>query len=389
MFGIILFVIVLVLLIVVHEWGHFYAAKKMGVRVDEFGIGFPPKIWGIKKGETEYTINALPLGGFVRIWGENPEDVENLSEEEKKRSFIAQKRWKQAIILFAGVFMNVVFAWFLYTIAFLIGVPSFTEAEDVRAGKAELTIMSIKEESPAENVLLVGDKIKSVSFDILNTEGNVNTPETETYPSFSLVHTESTPLAPQNLSDFIADIPSGIPLTLSIVRGGEEEDIIIIPRSGVVEDDEERNALGIGMALLFTERYTFSAPLEAFSRIIRDTQMIVFGLGSLIVGIFEGEKELLSQVAGPVGIAVLVGDAFHLGIAWLLLFTGIISLNLAVLNLLPIPALDGGRLVIVGIEAVRRKNLNPRIIGMINGVSFILLILLMVLVTIQDIGRFF
>src|SRR3989344_5235474 len=121
--NILIFLIILLVLVIVHEFGHFFAAKKFGIRVDEFGFGFPPKLFGVKKGETEYTFNLLPIGGFVKIFGENP-DEENINGPDKDRSFINKPRWKQSVVLYAGVFANFVLAFLLFSYGFLSGLPT-------------------------------------------------------------------------------------------------------------------------------------------------------------------------------------------------------------------------------------------------------------------------
>ena len=364
---ILLFIGVLILLVLVHEWGHFYAAKKFGIRVDEFGIGFPPKLFGKKVGETEYTLNALPLGGFVKIWGENPEEVAELSEQEKSRSFGAQAKWKQAVVLSAGVAMNVVLAWILYTAGFFIGAPTVVAEDSPMAKNARLTITTVLPESPASEHLLPGDIITNIYV------GNATL-------------TQKTPSA---VSALTAQGSKETPVNFSISRGEELHTFSIVPQKGLLAEDDARAVTGISTALVTFESHGIRAPISALARVWEDTWMIVTGIGTLIAEAFTGKNELISQMAGPVGIASMVGDAATLGAVWLLMFTGIISLNLAVLNLLPIPALDGGRLVIVGIEAIRKKALSPRVIGIAHSISFLLLLVLLVFVTIQDIDRLF
>ena len=159
--SIILFLLVLFVLILVHEWGHFIVAKKTGMRVDEFGIGFPPKLFGIKKGETEYTFNALPIGGFVRIYGENLEEIPD-DEPDKSRAFGSRPRWAQALVLIAGVAMNVIFAWFLFLITFLIGMPA-SVSESEASSEAVLYVSGTMPNSPLAEELLPGSEIASVS----------------------------------------------------------------------------------------------------------------------------------------------------------------------------------------------------------------------------------
>jgi regulator of sigma E protease len=363
--SIVLFILILVLLVLVHEWGHFYAAKKLGVRVDEFGIGFPPKLYGKKVGETEYTLNALPLGGFVKIWGETPEEVAGVPEEERKRSFGAQARWKQAVILGAGVAMNVVLAWVLYTIGFFVGVPTVVDEGVPEAQGATLTVTAVLPESPAAEHLVPGDVITNLA---------VGTATLDVY-------------TPSSVSAFIARGSTSEPVTFTIMRGKEVRTVAITPEQGLVESEPDRLATGIMMGLVTFESHGIMAPVSALGRLWGDTVMITTGFATLVGELFTGDREMLSQVAGPVGIAGLVGDAATLGFVWVVMFTGIISLNLAVLNLLPIPALDGGRLVIVALEALLGKTLNPQVIGITHAVSFVILIILMVLVTVQDVTR--
>lgn len=162
--NIIIFLIILLVLVVVHEFGHFFSAKKFGIRVDEFGFGFPPKLFGIKKGETEYSFNALPFGGFVKIFGENP-DEESMNGVDKDRSFINKSKWQQAIVLFAGVFANFILAWLLFSFGFMSGLPTSVgsgiagnELKDVH-----LVVVSVLPDSPAFKAgLKSGDKIISV-----------------------------------------------------------------------------------------------------------------------------------------------------------------------------------------------------------------------------------
>src|SRR3989344_9481252 len=169
--SIIIFLIILLVLVLVHEAGHFFTAKKFGIRVDEFGFGFPPKLFGFKKGETEYSLNLLPIGGFVKIFGENPDD-ENTNGPDRDRSFVHKAKWKQAIVLFAGVFMNFALAWVLFSFGFMSGLPTSVGSEPAgyMLTDVNLVVVSVAPESPAEVVgLKSGDKIISVksSNDVL------------------------------------------------------------------------------------------------------------------------------------------------------------------------------------------------------------------------------
>ncbi len=358
--SILIFFIILIALILVHEFGHFIVAKKSGVRVDEFGIGFPPKVWGKKIGETEYTINALPFGGFVRIWGEDPSQ-ESMSSE---RSMVTKGWYIKAAIIAAGVVMNVVFAWFLFVIGFALGMPQAIDAVDYVDG-AKMLVTHVVPESPAEVAgLKSGDTILSVSDAAASVEAK----------------------DPKVVSDFIA-AHNGEPVTLSIVRGEETLAIEATPKPGQVASDLERAAIGFGLGLVI------DAPLPIhiaiYTATIHTAQLFYVILISIIqffASAFTFSADL-SQVTGPVGIVGLVQDASEIGFMALLTFTAIISLNLAVINLLPFPALDGGRLIITLIEAARGKMFPTNVVNIANGVGFVLLILLMLVVTWNDVAK--
>ena len=365
--SIIIFLAVLFVLILVHEWGHFIVAKKTGMRVDEFGIGFPPKLHGIKKGETEYTINALPIGGFVRIWGENGEEKTDTTEGEVSnvdysRSFSNRPKWAQALVLVAGVTMNILFAWLLFSVTYMIGIPTAVE-ESVASDSAELYISGVLPDSPAA-VLPIGSIITAIESEA----GIFSSP---TPSEFSTVVTEAAPA----------------PVEVSYRHDGVDAKVSLSAEQGLIADDPERYVVGASLSLLEIEkRPFFTAIVDGFTATWSGLVAITAGLWSLISQSFAGEADF-SQVAGPVGIVGMVGDAASFGITALLTFTAIISLNLAVINLLPFPALDGGRLVFVAIEAVTRRRIPPEWAGRVNLVGFAILMLLMIVVTYNDIVR--
>ena len=385
--SILLFLGVLFVLILVHEWGHFITAKKTGMQVDEFGIGFPPKLFGFKKGETEYTLNALPIGGFVKILGENGDEpfspaqseagnhlsgtnVEtvdgraNSGTQRNPRSFGSRPKWAQALVLIAGVTMNIMFAWLLFSVTYIIGVP--TAVDEADAGpEAELVIAGAVSGSPAE-VLPPGAVVTGLSSSL---EGG---------SSFT------GNLTPTALADFVtANAPNEIVVTYE--SGGEISEVLLTPVQGLIQDEPERYAIGASLALVETRSMPFfTALVTGVKATWGGLQAITVGLWTLIVQSFTGTADF-TQVAGPIGIVGMVGDAAAFGLTALLTFTAIISLNLAVINLLPFPALDGGRLVFVAIEAVTGKDIPPEWAGRINLVGFGLLLLLMVLVTYNDI----
>ncbi|MCA9366011.1 site-2 protease family protein [Candidatus Kaiserbacteria bacterium] len=357
--AVLLFLLVLFLLILVHEWGHFIVAKKTGMQVDEFGIGFPPKLWGIKKGETEYTFNLLPIGGFVRILGEDGSE----ESEVNPRSFTAKSKWAQAAVLIAGVSMNIIFAWFLFVLVFLIGVPSTVDEAEAGEGAA-LVISEVLNDSPAKNAgLTAGSVIYSVS----------NGEETLVNP---------TP------STFTALVEESVEKTLTVRLGSDGEQIVeLTPEAGVLESAPERPAVGLALALVATKQYSFLAAVkEANISTYTTLVAITVGVTNLIASSLTLSADL-SQVAGPIGIVGLVGDAAAFGLTSLMTFTAIISLNLAVINLLPFPALDGGRLLFVAAETVLRRPINPVWMARVNTIGFAFLILLMIAISVNDVAR--
>lgn len=364
--SVLLFLLVLAILVLVHEWGHFIVAKKTGMRVDEFGIGFPPKAYGFKKGETEYTLNWLPIGGFVRIYGENLEAAEELAEngEDLSRSFVAKPKWAQALVLVAGVAMNIIFAWFLLVATLMIGVP--TSVDEATAGpNAQLFVSSTLADSPA-SVIPGASEIVSVNAGAERLES----------------------LTPEAFSDFVLEVAPE-PITVEYEYGDTRETVVITPQQGLVDGEPEKYVVGVSLALVETTSSSFFEALVEGTKMTIDIFVsIVIGIGLLISQSFAGTADY-SQIAGPVGIVDMVGDAASFGLTSLLTFMAVISLNLAVINLLPIPALDGGRLVFVAIEAVTRKHIPAVWAGRVNLVGFVFLMLLMVAVTYNDIVRLF
>ncbi len=370
---IIIFIIVLALLILVHELGHFFVAKKSGIRVDEFGIGFPPKVFGKKIGETEYTLNWFPIGGFVRIFGENP-DEEDYDENKpgNERNFVMQPKYIQAMVLVAGVTMNVLFAFLLYTLAYSINMPTAIadDADLSNITNAKLLVESVLPDTPASNTLKVGDIIISLKTNQAKLISN------------------DKPLTTTEVASFI-NKSNGNKITFNIIRRGKPMSISITPEKGILKDKPERYATGFSMTLVGMERLPLhKAVVAGAERTYTTSKDIVIGMWKLFTGIFKGTSDF-SQVSGPIGIVNMVGDAASLGFTWLLTFTAFISLNLAVINLLPIPALDGGRLVFVAIEAITHKPIKPIVATRINQIGFATLLTLMLVVTIHDVIKLF
>jgi regulator of sigma E protease len=362
--SILIFLLVLFVLVLVHEWGHFITAKKTGMRVDEFAIGFPPKLFGIKKGETEYNFNILPIGGYVKIFGENAEEGASPEDlADAGRAFHARPKWAQAVVLLAGITMNILFAWLLFTSTLLIGVPTAVD-ETNATDAAELIVAGTLKDTPADGVLPVGSKILSVA------SGGV----TQDEPN------------PRTFSEFITNTaPEAV--TVTYTHEGKEKTVSITPQNGLVDGDPDKYIVGTSLALVEERQLgVVGAVVEGFKMTVHGIVSITVGLATLIKQAFVGAADF-SAVAGPIGIVGMVGDAASYGITPLLTFTAIISLNLAVINLLPFPALDGGRLVFVIIEAITKRQVPPAWTGWTNLVGFVLLMLLMAAVTFNDISR--
>jgi len=361
---ILLFVAVLVALIVVHEFGHFIAAKLFKMRVDEFGIGYPPRAWGIKRGETEYTLNWLPFGGFVRIFGEDSVAAGS-DPKDLDRAFFSKPRIQQALVLVAGIFMNLAFAWLLLSLTLALGAPrSLSEAEVPHVADAAVYVASVLPASPAAEAGFVpGDRIVSIARGEQTFTGADAAAFTE----------------------FVGG--SAEPLSITVLRAGEEEVLSATPAAGLAPEDPERLVLGVGVASVGTVQTPwYRAPIEGLAATWNLTQQTAVGLVQFFAGVFTLTADL-SQVSGPVGIAGAVGDASANGVSQLLTLTALISINLALINLLPIPALDGGRLLFVIIESVIRRPL-PRAFQMgVNALGFGFLILLMIVVTASDIFK--
>lgn len=363
---IIIFILVLVALIAVHEFGHFLAAKWSGMRVDEFGLGYPPKAWGKKMGETEYTLNWLPFGGFVKIFGEDPEP----GAVPAPRSFGSKPRILQALVLVAGIAMNLAFAYVLITATLFVGTTrALTDEEAARAPDAVLAVASVLPDSPAaEAGIKPGDFILSAASDD-NTYDGANA---------------------KTFTAFVTEEASDEALTLQVQsHGGEVRDISVRPEAGVIAADPGRVALGVGLSAVGTVAVPwYQAPIDGAILTWELTKETAIALVKFFGSIFTFSADL-SQVAGPVGIAGAVGDASNNGFASLMTITALISINLALINLLPIPALDGGRLLFVIIEAIIRKPITPAFANAVNGIGFFLLVALMLVVTASDIFKIF
>ncbi len=358
---ILIFIAVLFVLVLVHELGHFFVAKKAKMRIDEFGIGFPPRLFSFKKGETLYSLNAIPLGGFVKIYGEDSEGAEK--DADSARAFNNRPLLAQALVLVAGVTANILLAWLLFSIVFAVGMKTSVTEEDATA-QAQLMVLSVMPGSSADVAgMTPGDVLTHVS----NENGRL-----------------AEKLYPSTVSSFIQENGA---VSVRVDANGVEKRYELVSKSGLVDGEPERKVVGITMGLIEeVSRPIHVAVYDAGIHTLLSIKAITVGIATLLVDTVLMRADF-SQIAGPVGIAGLVGDAASMGLTSLLVFTAFISLNLAVINMLPFPALDGGRLLFVAIEAVTGRPVPSRIAQYANAVGFFLLILLMVLVTYNDILR--
>lgn len=359
--SVVLFIIILAVLIIVHEYGHFIVAKKGGIRVDEFGLGYPPKAKTLfRRRGTAFTLNWLPFGGFVKIFGENPDD-ESLKGPDSARAFVSKPKWLQALVLFAGPFMNFAFAWLIVLVSLWVGLPTAVSPSmnpDFIENPTTI-VTQVLPGSPAETAgFLAGDIVEKVS----------------------VAGQDYANLSSESLRELVLRNPSE-EFSVSFLRAGEEATVMLHPS----DFGEGEKILGIGIENFGTYRPSFWKSLpESFSFTGSLIGSIAAALYGLIKGIFTGGADIAS-LSGPVGIVHLVGDASRMGLAYILSFVAIISVNLGIINLIPFPALDGGRLLFLGLEKIKGGRINPKITNWLNFVGFALLILLMLLVTYHDI----
>jgi len=358
-----LFIVILIALILVHEFGHFIVAKLSKIRVDEFGVGFPPKIWGYKPkdSETEYTINWLPFGGFVKIFGENP-DKESMFGSDSARSMVHKPKLVQAAVIGAGVVFNWLLAVLLLSTGYIIGLPTAVDFAPTGAELSDinLVIVEVLPDSPAERAgFIPGDAVLGISagasalteIDIANARDFINTNGTQE-------------------------------LTFSYERGGEISEVVISPEAGLLED---RRAIGVAFEMgAIATLPVHRALWEGGKLTVAFTEATFYGLAGFFHDAFIGASDF-SEIAGPVGIVGIVGDASALGFVHLLLLIALISINLSIINLIPFPALDGGRLLFLAIEAIKGSPIKPRIVNAVNIAGFVLLLILMVVITYNDI----
>jgi regulator of sigma E protease len=357
----------------VHEFGHFWTARKFGVKAEEFGFGFPPRAFGFYKdtngkwrkvigkkevkdaSDTVYSVNWVPLGGFVKIKGENGEG------EDEPDSFAGKKPWKRAIILSAGVIMNVVLAAVLFSIGSMMGIPKALDGlpEDISVRDKKIQIVEVLPESPAKEAgFRMGDILVSI-------EGN----------QFEDINEI------QNYVDSNGDQE----LTYKIKRGDEIKTFEVTP-----EEMEGTDRQGVGVALVTTGlvKYPF---FTAIWEGIKTTGFLLVGVVVALFGLIKGlvtGAGVGGDVAGPIGIAALTGQMADMGLVYLIQFTALLSVNLAIINFIPFPALDGGRVLFLLIEKIKGAPVKKETEAIFHNIGFILLLLLILVITFKDVANF-
>jgi len=395
---ILIFGLILGVLIFVHELGHFLTAKKNGITSHEFGFGFPPRIFGMVKDEktgkwrklwgnkeyygdnTLYSVNWIPLGGFVRIKGENPinendVDMDKLSAEDRayvkmstdSDSFSVQSKWVRFKVLVAGVTMNFLLAWVLIAIVLMIGAPE-PKSDDLDQSKVVnnigVQIVEVESGSPADEIgLKVGDNVNQVCSD----GGCIEITTADGLRDAILAH-------------------QGEVVNVHVTRGKETIVASGVPRTDI---EDGQGALGISMMETVIVRYPwYEAIWEGLMRVMGLIVVILSAFWMMIINLLTGQG-VSAEVAGPVGIAMMTQQMRDLGFVYLLQFTAILSVNLGIINILPIPALDGGRIIFLIIEAIKGKPVNHKIEGVMHTVFFVALIGLMIVITVRDVLKLF
>lgn len=364
-FLLVLGILLFIGLVVLHEFGHFLAARRNGVEVEEFGIGFPPRAWKRKtKGGFIFSLNWLPIGGFVKLKGETDSATE-------RGSFGAATFKTKTKIMLAGVGMNLLAAFVIFTALAWIGMPQLIDNQysvksDTNTIRRDVLVGYIEPGSPADKSGLESrDYLKSIGLEGQEEQitGAAHLPElTKKY--------------------------AGQEVEVNFVRAGQERSVAVKLLNG--EEAKNKGYLGISPAEFTMTRATWSAPIQSVGLIGQFTGATFKGLGTALGALFQGDTAKASeQVSGPVGIVAVLNQGSSLGIQFVLLIIGLISLSLAIMNVLPIPALDGGRFYVLLLSRVFGKRLSQDMEERIVGTSFVFLLVLIVLITIVDVRRFF
>lgn len=362
--ALLIFIGILVVLIWVHELGHFSVAKFFKVRVDEFAIGFPPRLISKVRGETRYSLGLLLLGGYVKIFGENPGEGQG-----DPRALTSKNRGIQAAVMLAGIVFNLIFAWLALSVGYMSGLPAAADQGALGPVTApQVVISNVRPGSPADSAgIKPGDIIERVQTgtELLDTNTLSTSRQADAVQGFISAHQDES-------------------MVISITRSGMEMTFLAKPASDIVPD---RKVIGVEFGdvgiLKLPPHLALVQGAIAFKDLTIGTAQ---GLGAFFGQLFMGRADF-SQVSGPIGIAGVGQDAVKAGLGTTAIIAALISINLALINLLPIPGLDGGRLLIIIIEAVIRRPVSVRVTNTLMLMGFAAIILLMLIVSFHDIAR--
>lgn len=386
--SLLVFLILLSVLVLIHELGHFFVARKLGIKVEEFGFGFPPKLWSIKRGETEYSINWLPIGGFVKLYGEDEAGAGRVSTgkqkeviKDKERAFFSKTPWQRAAVVVAGVVMNTVLAIIIFYI-FLV-VSNF---------KVELPLLNSHE------FFLVNQKTIS---DVIVTAVSKNSPAEKAgikpYVKIIEINGQRVPTTKEFTAIINKNKGKEVSVTWQDINTNKKSQASITPR---ISPPPHQGAIGVAFVPVDTVILSYDTSLQkTLSGIVHPINLMLYNfdvLGEFIsVSIEKKTTEPLSQsVSGPVGIYSLVGKLVEIPdlkerVLQILNLAGILSISLAFFNILPIPALDGGRLFFILIEALTGKKVNQRVESMIHTAGMVVLLGFLLFITISDVQKLF
>src|SRR3989338_668866 len=341
----------LITLMVIHEFGHFIIAKKFGVRVEEFGIGYPPRLFGKQFGDTLYSVNLVPLGAFVKIYGEEGEVI---SDIDSYRSFAGLEIYKRVLIVLGGVIAFWIASIIIFSVIFLIGAKVPIGDQDV-AGFTDtsIAIIQVAANSPAEiSGLKAGD----------------------TLAGFNKV---------SDFQQFTQD-NKGKPVAVTIERGGKAMDVTITPRAEYPEGQGPTGLVLERFATVIAKSAWYMAPFYGAAYCAEVTWQVLAGIGGVLGSLFGGQgMPSGAELAGPVGITIFLAKAVDYGPGFFLYFIGSISVLLAVFNLLPIPALDGGKLLFLTIEKIKGRPVSVQVEQWLTIFFFVLLISMSLFITIK------
>ncbi|EKD58983.1 MAG: hypothetical protein ACD_56C00014G0004 [uncultured bacterium] len=371
MLTLIVFLVILGLLVFVHELGHFVVARRNGIKCDEFGFGFPPRAIGVFKNEkkgkwqlvvgnkhvesknTIYSLNWFPLGGFVKIKGEDGEG------KKEKDSFASKTAWVRIKVLAAGVTMNFILAWVLFSWLLTMGINQEVDQDDTTVSGTKIQIVTVAPKSPAyEMGIREGDTVvKCEGADVICGNGFANIAE---------------------LQSFVAE-NKGKEITLQISRGNDVLEFTGTPRS---EAPEGEGLLGVGLAQTIFVKYSLWEAIKQGPVVMWN---VLIMMGIVIGSLFAGDT---TNIGGPLAIAHFTKQATALGFASVVQLAALLSINLGIVNILPIPALDGGRILFVLIEKIKGSPVSQETEGTMHTIGFFLLMLLMVYLVVHDLMRY-